>query len=146
MTMQAHYVGSIKEEQSVPSKCRLECFSWLNESLCSSVEQGAELQRGLRVSDRMWAGLALIWSNMGVAVTQLALLRSSLPSSIHLPPSRGQNLIVWLLLDIWAAAAGGRQLSATGSHTLTRPVKTSSWRSVSNYLLQCCSGTDHSAR
>lgn len=34
----------------------------------------------------MWAGLALIWLNMGVAVTQLAVLRSSLPSPDWLTP------------------------------------------------------------
>lgn len=57
----------------------------------------------------MWAGLALISSNMGVALTQLAVLRSSLLIP-PLPPSlsQGEHPIVLLLVDIYAAAAGGR--------------------------------------
>lgn len=64
----------------------------------------------------MWAGLALISCNVGVALTQLAVLRSSLlipplmlPLFLSLSHAEVERPIVFLLVDIYAAIAGGRR-------------------------------------
>lgn len=102
----------------------------------------------------MWAGLALISSNVGVAVTQLALLLSSLPSPDWLNPSlvlarREPNCAAsgWHLGCRCRWALGKQDEEILMITTLTQLVKTSksSWNYVGNYLSQHGSGTDYAA-
>lgn len=73
------------------------CYSWLNESLCCNVEPGPEVQRGLQVSDRMWAGQlwsTLTWGLPWPSWQHYVLLCPPLTDSFLLLLSQGEHPIV----------------------------------------------------